>query len=110
MKKVFMIFIVPFIFLINGYSQQRFAYLPGGKTIFETSYKKLIIKYKKDLDTNKLKAFITDSSLNKNITTQKWNIFDLKKAYCNNDSLSNILITLRKDSNVLYANPIFNLF
>lgn len=104
MKKILLLFIL-FIHLTNGYSQQRYAYLPEGKTFFRTSYEKLIIEYKGVLNTNKLKAFTTDSSLNKNTISQKWNIFDLKGTYRNNDSLVNVLTELRSDSNVLYANP-----
>jgi hypothetical protein len=104
MKKNFL-FVTFVILVINAHTQQRYAYLPEGKVLFQTSYQKLIIRYKNNLKTGKLKNFVTDSSLSQASGLKKWYVFDLKKTQHNIDSFSNILNTLRNDTDLLYANP-----
>ncbi|MEO7046548.1 MAG: hypothetical protein ABI091_14655 [Ferruginibacter sp.] len=64
MKKIIYSLLLCFL-LSNVHAQQRYAYLPEGKTTFKTSYEKLIVKYKNGLKQNKLSLYITDSSLSK---------------------------------------------
>lgn len=77
MKKILYSITLCFL-LVNVHAQQRYAYLPEGKTVFQTSYKKLIIKYKNELKTGQLSRFVTDSSLNKADASRKWNVLDFK--------------------------------
>ncbi|MBS1632718.1 MAG: S8 family serine peptidase [Bacteroidetes bacterium] len=104
MKKIIYSLVVSFLF-INVYAQQRYAYLPEGKTFFQTSYQKLIVKYKNELKAEQLKRFVTDSSLNKVGKLQNWNVFDVRSSYRNKDSLVSVLKILQNDSDILYANP-----
>lgn len=105
MKKT-ILFLILYFNLINVYSQQRYAYLPEGKTFFQTSYQKLIVKYKNGpTKLKEVSKYITDSSLSKVQALEKWNVLDLKNTWRNKDSLISILKSLRNDSDVLYANP-----
>ena len=104
MKKILYSLALCFL-LANAYAQQRYAYLPEGKTVFQTSYEKLIVKYKNGLKQTELSQYITDSSLNKAGASAKWNVLDVKNIYRNKDSLVSIVSSLRNDSDVLYVNP-----
>lgn len=90
MKKILYSLALCFLFA-NIHAQQRYAYLPEGKVTFQTSYEKLIIKYKDKLKIEQLSRFVTDSSLSKAYASTKWNVFDFKETYRHKDSLTNVL-------------------
>ncbi len=102
MNKIFLSILIYFC-LITSYAQERYAYLPS-KTIFQTSHEKIIIKYKNGLKKDELRKFISDT-LSLNQSNKKWDIFTLKNSNRNERSLKEILTELRKDPDVLYANP-----
>jgi len=104
MKKGILLMGICVFLLTKTYSQQRYAYLPEGKTTFKTSMDKIIIGYKSQKLPDILKNFITDTSLLNPHTQKKWNVFSLKKSHSNTDSLKMILAKLRSDTNAMYAN------
>ena len=87
-------------------AQKRYAYLPEGKTDFETAHEKIIVKYRNGFNVNKLSSICTAASIEQEIAKPKtWKIFDLKPVYRNQDSVREILNALRKTGQIQYANP-----
>ncbi|EJL74346.1 S8 family peptidase [Chryseobacterium populi] len=86
-------------------AQKRYAYLPEGKTEFETSTEKIVIRYKSSVAANqRLLKFVDDSSFNQ-VRTGIWNIVTLQKTLRNRDSLAAVLNNLKQDSSLLNVAP-----
>ena len=100
MKTILYICVIVFFYYVDTHAQQRYAYLPEGKAIFQTSYEKLIIKYKSSFNRKQLSKIVIDSSQKASSELKSWEIFSLKEIYRNKDSLTSILNSLRSDNNV----------
>jgi subtilisin family serine protease len=91
-------------------AQTRFAYLPEGKTAFQSSLEKIIVGIRKgqqlnSLSMSMLNASVSDTGFARKLPTNKWNVFTLQEQLRNPDSIGNLLSLLRSDSSVAYANP-----
>jgi subtilisin family serine protease len=109
MNKFFTL-LVPILMGLQTYAQVRYAYLPEGKTSFQTSTDKLIVGFKEGHNPgshvmNLLNLFASDAGPDYKVGVSKWNIFTLRDQEKFPDSLSRILSSIRGDSDVAYANP-----
>lgn len=72
MKKIIYLLLLCLL-LTNGYAQQRYAYLPEGRTTFQTSTEKIIISYKNGERPGKPVNFISDTLILQQTARSKWN-------------------------------------
>lgn len=86
-------------------AQKRYAYLPEGKTEFETSTEKVVIRYRNQAPPKQQLLKVADTSSLSQIQNGIWNIITLQEKLRSRDSLASILSRLKKDSSVLYIAP-----
>jgi len=86
-------------------AQKRYAYLPEGKTEFETSTEKVVIRYKSSVAVNRQLQKIADDSALSQVRSGRWNIITLQKKLRNKDSLTAVLNNLKQESSDLDVAP-----
>ena len=90
---------------LTSHAQERYAYLPEGKTYFETSTTKLFLRFKAGkMDAHKLLKFIDDSSY-RSLHPSYINMIDLQPKWRNADSMKVVIKELKTDSSVQYVTP-----
>ena len=94
------------IISINLNSQERYAYLPEGKTKFVTSNEKILVCYKngnRPTLLNNHTSISTDFDANNNNSSE---YIQLNETFQNEDSIKNLFLALKLESNVVYVTPL----